>query len=109
MKKSLLLSLLLVCGLVNAEVVAEASNTGGGKIVLTDEICKDYKTGKVYDQLRRSYTYIPSGATTNGCWAIDGETVLFVFDDGDVRRYPVHLFVIKNNKGGNNAPSKGML
>ena len=40
----------------------ETSNTGGGKIVLTDRECQGFAP------LKKAYAYISSGLTVEGCW-----------------------------------------
>lgn len=40
----------------------ETSNTGGGKIVLTDRTCEGF------EPLKKAYAYNSSGVTLDGCW-----------------------------------------
>jgi hypothetical protein len=84
-----------------AGAIASMPNRAGGKIVLTDEVCKH--KGKVYDSLKRAYNYSTEGYTTEGCFAIEDETVVVIWDDGSPNgrmRYPIENFtLIKRSKG----------
>jgi hypothetical protein len=84
-----------------AGAIASMPNRAGGKIVLTDEVCKH--KGKVYDSLKRAYNYSTEGYTTEGCFAIEDETVVVIWDDGTPNgrmRYPIENFtLIKRSKG----------
>lgn len=101
----MLLGLLLCAGVAHADTFATLPNESGGKIVLTDEICKD-SNGKIYDKLNRAYNYGASGNTGEGCWAIEDETVLVYWIDTNRRmRYPAGNFTLapkykKSNSGG---------
>jgi hypothetical protein len=88
-----------------AETIATLPNKAGGKIVITDEPC--VINGKSYKNLNRVYNYGSSGYSTEGCWTIEGETVVVVWEDDDkVRRYPIENFTMNSNyskkKGNNN-------
>jgi hypothetical protein len=84
-----------------AGAIASMPNRAGGKIVLTDEVCKH--KGKIYDSLKRAYNYSTEGYTTEGCFAIEDETVVVIWDDGTPNgrmRYPIENFtLIKRSKG----------
>jgi hypothetical protein len=101
--KKLLIALLVVSGVASAETVATLPNQAGGKIVLTDEVCKDPATGEIYTALRRSYNYSSSGGTSEGCWTLEDETIVVVWINSngsrDRSRYPLSNFTIK--KTGN--------
>jgi hypothetical protein len=99
--KILLLTALLVVSLnVSAGAIATSPNRAGGKIVLTDEVCK--YGGKVYEKLNRAYNYGAEGYTTEGCFFVEDETVVIIWDDGTATprmRYPAENFtLIKRNK-----------
>jgi len=84
-----------------AGAIATMPNQAGGKIVLTDEVCK--YNGKVYDGLNRAYNYGAQGYTTEGCFMVEDETVVVIWNDGSANskmRYPAENFtLIKRNKG----------
>jgi hypothetical protein len=82
-----------------ADAIATMPNEGGGKIVLTDETCK-YE-GKVYNKLSRAYNYTTSGHSSEGCFYIEDETVVVIWDtSAGVRRmrYPAENFTIIKKK-----------
>jgi len=94
--KKLLAVLLFVPTIAVGAVVASMPNQAGGKIVLTDEAC--VHRGKHYSNLYKAYFYVNSGATGDGCWAIEdgSETVTVVWHDtGDTKRYPIVNFDIR--------------
>lgn len=96
MKKMLVLLLLCLSAHVSAEVFATQSNTAGGKIVLTDELCKH--NGKTYDKLNKSYTSLTAGYNTEGCWFVEDETIVIIWlDKGERMRYPIENFTINKN------------
>jgi len=102
--KKLLAALLFVPMLAQAEAIATMPNEGGGKIVLTDEVCKN--GGKTYSALSRAYNYTTSGHSSEGCFFIEDETVVVIWDTAaGVRRmrYPAENFTIikkKSNRYG---------
>jgi len=81
--------------------IASMPNKAGGKIVLTDEVCKH--NGKVYNNLKRAYNYSTEGYTTEGCFGIEDETVVVIWLDNSAEpkmRYPIENFtLIKRSKG----------
>jgi hypothetical protein len=84
---------------VSAEAIATMPNEGGGKIVLTDEVCRH--EGKVYEKLSRAYNYTTSGYGSEGCFFIEDETVVVVWatSSGAKRmRYPAENFTIIKKK-----------
>ena len=102
MKKTitvLLLSLLSVHA--SAETIASMPNQGGGKIVLTNEICK--VGDKTYSKLNRAYNYTSEGYSNEGCFYIEDETVVVIWDQGNKSkqmRYPAENFtIVKKSKG----------
>ena len=80
---------------VQAEEIAWAGNTSGGKIVLTNEVC--WMNGKKYPKFYRSFTYTSTGQTMNSCFILDGTTVLVIYTDGTEYRYPIVNFEVKGN------------
>jgi hypothetical protein len=96
-----LIFLLIFVPNVKAAGIASMPNKAGGRIVLTDEVCKH--KGKVYDTLKRAYNYSTEGYTTEGCFFVEDETVVVIWDDGTANprmRYPIENFtLIKRNKG----------
>ena len=84
-----------------AGAIATMPNKAGGKIVLTDELCK-YE-GKVYEHLNRAYNYGTQGYTTEGCFNVEDETVVVFWFDNSANpkmRYPVESFTLINKKQG---------
>ena len=96
-----LIFLLIFVPNAKAAGIASMPNKAGGRIVLTDEVCKH--KGKVYDTLKRAYNYSTEGYTTEGCFFVEDETVVVIWDDGTANprmRYPIENFtLIKRNKG----------
>jgi hypothetical protein len=82
-----------------AGAIAEMPNRAGGKIVLTDEVCRH--DGKTYESLNRAYNYSAEGYTTEGCFAVEDETVVVVWKDGSANprmRYPAENFKMLKRK-----------
>lgn len=104
--KRILFGLLLLSSIARADTFATLPNESGGKIVLTDEACKD-NNGRVYEKLRRAYNYGASGTTGEGCWTLEDETILVYWLDSDRKmRYPAGNFTLapkykKSNSGSN--------
>jgi len=91
--------LLFVPTLAFAAAIASMPNEGGGKIVLTDDICK--VDGKVYNKLHRAYNYTTSGHSSEGCFYVEDETVVVIWNSAiGVRtmRYPLENFTLINRK-----------
>jgi hypothetical protein len=98
--KKLLAALLFVPMLAQAEAIATMPNEGGGKIVLTDEVCKH--EGKTYNKLSRAYNYTTSGHGSEGCFYIEDETVVVIWNTSSgtrQMRYPAENFTIIKRKG----------
>lgn len=81
----LLCALLLLPLAVVAKPVAETSNQGGGRIVLTDDYCNDGKFKLAYSQMNGASTLL-------GCWGVDNTFVHIRWYDGDLRSYPLEGF-----------------
>lgn len=83
-----------------AEAIASMPNKGGGKIVLTNEVCEI--NGKTYKTLNRAYNYTESGYGSDGCFTVEDETVLVIWkkEDGNPQkmRYPAENFTILKKK-----------
>jgi hypothetical protein len=96
-----LILLLAFMPTAKAAAIATMPNEGGGKIVLTDEVCKN--DGKTYNKLNRAYNYTTAGHGSEGCFYIEDETVVVIWDTAaGVRkmRYPAENFtLIKRSKG----------
>ena len=98
--RKLLGCLLFVPILAQAGAIAEMPNRAGGKIVLTDEVCRH--EGKIYDNLARAYNYTTAGYSSEGCFFIEDETVVVIWAlaSGAKRmRYPAENFTIIKKKG----------
>lgn len=84
---------------VNAETIASMPNQAGGKIVLTDEVCKI--KNKTFAPLYRLYMYTSEGLTSEGCYYIEDETVMSIWDMSygvEKRRYPLNQFTATRRK-----------
>jgi hypothetical protein len=98
--KKLLAALFFVPMLAQADAIATMPNEGGGKIVLTDEICKH--EGKTYNKLSRAYNYTTSGHGSEGCFYIEDETVVVIWNTSSgtrQMRYPAENFTLTKKKG----------
>jgi hypothetical protein len=98
--RKLLGCLLFVPIIAQAAAIATMPNRAGGKIVLTDEPC--VHKGKTYDGLNRAYNYSTEGYTTEGCFTVEDETIVVVWNDGSPNskmRYPAENFTIIKKKG----------
>jgi hypothetical protein len=86
-----------------AESIASMPNQGGGKIVLTNEVCKI--DGKTYPSLNRAYNYTETGYGSEGCYTVEDDTVVVIWKKSDgspqKMRYPAENFTItKKTSGG---------
>ena len=82
--------------------IATMPNEGGGKIVLTDEVCRH--DGKTYDKLNRAYNYTTSGHGSEGCYFVEDETVVVIWSlaSGPQRmRYPIQNFSLPRKPAAN--------
>ena len=77
----LLIALLMVPLLGHAEALFETYNKAGGRIVLTDEYCRD-------GAHKLAYSMMPNYPTLLGCWTADSQYVHIGWYDGDLRSYP---------------------
>ena len=95
--RKLLAAMMFVPTLSFAGAIATMPNQAGGKIVLTDEACV-YK-GKTYNGLNRAYNYGVQGYTAEGCFVVEDETVVVIWNDGTANnkmRYPAENFTLIN-------------
>ena len=92
MTKVLVLLLALVSIPAQAEAIMWCLNTDGGKIVLTDEKCKN-KVGHL------AYTLNNTSETTLGCWTNDSLAIHVLWSDKYLRSYDYKGWTIveKNN------------
>jgi len=97
MKYIIALLLTLFVHTVQAEAIAQSPNEGGGFIVLTNEICVVNK--KTFSELRRVYSYTSSGLTQEGCFMLEDDTVVVVWESGNKRRYAASGFTLINRGG----------
>jgi hypothetical protein len=82
----------MVTSIAHADAIFETPNQGGGKIVLTDELCRD-------NSHKLAYSMIAGADTILGCWAADSQYVHIGWYDGSLRSYPVDGWVyLKSNK-----------
>jgi hypothetical protein len=91
--------LLFVPILASAASIATMPNEGGGKIVLTDDVCK-YE-GKTFNKLNRAYNYTTSGHSSEGCFYVEDETVVVIWNTSlgsRTMRYPLENFTLVNRK-----------
>jgi hypothetical protein len=78
----------------NAEAIAQSPNEGNGFIVLTNEVCKI--GGKTFKELNRVYSYTARGDTLDGCFMLEDNTVVVVWESGSKKRYPASSFTLIN-------------
>ena len=78
--RKLLIALLFVPLIAQSEALFETYNKGGGKIVLTDETCRD-------GSHKLAYTMMPGYDTLLGCWTADTQYVHIGWYDGTLRSY----------------------
>lgn len=90
--RTLALYLLVLVGLLFAAAANAAQfhapNEGGGAMVVTDEPC--VVGGRTIEGLHRAFSFIRTGESIEGCWAITGEdevTIVWIMpDDTRVRQ-----------------------
>lgn len=91
--KTALVTFMLLPALASAAAIANMPNEGGGKIVLTDEVCK--YDGTTYSKLNRAYSYTTSGHNSEGCYFVEDETVVVIWNSSsgaNRMRYPLVNF-----------------
>lgn len=89
---------LLLPTLVIGEVIATMPNKAGGKLVLTNEICKHKET--VYEELSLIYGYTKEGYVIEGCYTIEDKMILVVWKIADTKimKYPLNEFTFIKQK-----------
>lgn len=91
---------LLIILSAQAETIASMPNKGGGKIVLTNEVC--VSDGKTYKNLNRAYNYTSEGYGSEGCFTVEDETVIVIWNvqgSPQKMRYPAENFTIIKKSG----------
>jgi hypothetical protein len=74
----------------HAETFADTSNKGGGKIAILTDWCVSNAA------LKRAYYYTKDGDTNDGCWYLDGDTIVIEWNNSARKRYPVKIFKLRN-------------
>jgi hypothetical protein len=74
-----------------AKPIMHTANTGGGRIVLTDEECR-VGNGKL------AYSTHPSIATQIGCWLADDVAIHIQWEGSELRSYTYDGWTVLNNK-----------
>ena len=94
MNKTLLaIALACLANLATSATIASMPNQGGGKIVLTDEVCKI--KDRTFPELYRLYMYTAEGLTSEGCYYVEDETIMAIWAMSygvERRRYPISSF-----------------
>lgn len=73
----------------NAKTVAELPNKGGGRIILTDETCRQKGFKLAYSQMEGASTLL-------GCWGMDSQFIHIMWYDGDLRSYGLEYWRLTN-------------
>ena len=97
--KKLLIALYFI-GSAQAENIAWMANQAGGKIILTNEICKS--DGKTYNTLNRLFMFTKEGYTMEGCFYLDNELVNTVLYNNKEMKYPIADFTLYKTEKGTN-------
>ena len=92
--KKLLIALCFI-GSVQAKDIAWMPNNANGKIILTNDVCKDPK-GKTYNSLNKIFMYTSQGYTMDGCFYISGELVNAIWSNGQEMKYELGEFTLYN-------------
>lgn len=97
--KKLLVLLCFVSSLSFAKDVAYMENAGGGKMVMTNEVCMNKERTKSYENMWRIYTYTSAGETTEGCFEFERETIhVFWPEHKKEQRWPMSSFTLYEKK-----------
>ena len=81
----LLIALLIVSSSAHAESLFEANNNANGKLVLTDELCRDGTN-------RLAYSTVQGYDTILGCWTADNSYVHIKWYEGSLRSYNYNIW-----------------
>lgn len=76
---------------VQAKPIMYTGNTGGGRIVLTDETCR-VGNGKL------AYSTHPASATQLGCWLADDVAIHIQWENSELRSYDYEGWRVIDNK-----------
>jgi len=91
--KKLLLLLIFVGNVTLASGIAWTDNNAGGKIIITNEVCKDLD-GKAYKKLNRIYMFTSEGITMEGCYYLADELVNAIWVNGRQMKYAISGFTL---------------
>jgi hypothetical protein len=89
--KKVIIALALFSATAQAEVIAYTSNKGGGKIVITSELCRDNKNLLAYSQTNDSPTLV-------GCWTNDQSFIHIQWYDSELRSYDYEGWTVVKKK-----------
>lgn len=78
-------ALLAFCLTAQAKAVAELPNKGGGKIIITDEACRQ-------QGYKLAYTQMNGAPTMLGCWGMDNKFIHIMWYDNDLRSYELEYW-----------------
>ena len=73
----------------HADTFAETENQARGKIVILTDACATALAES------RAYYYTGDGATEEGCWRYDNETIVVQWERQGKRRYPIAYFKLR--------------
>lgn len=92
--KKLFLILAFCTSFAHAETWFEATNAGGGKIVLLMNKCSGTSNGRVV------IAQLPTGSSSFGCWMYVADMIVVVWDTGEIRTssYNANIFVMRESK-----------
>lgn len=97
--KRLIWLLLFASSLIHAKGVAYMENGGGGRMVMTNEVCMDKDRTKTYEGMWRIYTYNNKGDTTEGCFEFEGDTIhVWWPEHRKEQRWPLSSFTLYEKK-----------
>lgn len=93
--KKLLIALLAVSSFANAKDVAYMENAGGGRIIITNDVCMDKNRTRTFEGMWRIYTYSNKGDTTEGCFAFEETTIRIYWPEyNKEKRLPIAAFTV---------------
>lgn len=85
---------MVLSSLCHAKSIAEMPNKGGGKVIITNELCRD-KVNHL------AYSYMAGQSTLGGCWVNDEIGIHIKWYDGDLRFYPYENWKMIESKETN--------
>jgi hypothetical protein len=91
--KKLLLLLCFIGSAALASGVAWTDNNAGGRIIITNEVCKD-PDGKAYKKLNRIYMFTAEGITMEGCYYLADQLINAIWINGREMKYPISGFTM---------------